>query len=108
MPERWAGRRFNCVAAVGGIVVSTIIDLFNWGQISSWSFQPPMDLKPIDGFSHFSWRHAGGGLAAHIAFALALGPGKGFLHRLALREPDAHLGQDRLRVDLLRDLGRSR
>ena len=38
MPERWAGRRFTCVAAVGGIVVSTIIDLFNWGQISGWSF----------------------------------------------------------------------
>jgi hypothetical protein len=46
--------------------------------------------------------------APHEAFALAFRPGERFFHRLALRVAQHHLGQRRLRVDLLRDLRRGR
>jgi hypothetical protein len=46
--------------------------------------------------------------APHEAFALAFRPGEGFFHWLALRVAQHHLGQCRLRVDLLRDLRRGR
>ena len=40
----------------------------------------------------------------HEAFDLALGPGQGLFHRLALHEAHDHLGLDRLGVDLMGDL----
>src|ERR1700737_2544548 len=46
--------------------------------------------------------------AAHEAFELAFRPGQRLLHRFALVEAHAHLGQGRLGVDLLSDLRRRR
>src|SRR6267142_2666412 len=46
--------------------------------------------------------------APHEAFELAFRPGQRLLHGLALVVAQTHLGQRRPRVDLLRDLRRSR
>src|SRR5207248_545592 len=46
--------------------------------------------------------------APHEAFALAFRPGERLFHRLALCVAQHHLGERRLRIDLLRDLRRGR
>src|SRR6185437_4828745 len=46
--------------------------------------------------------------APHVAFALPFGPGQHVFHFVALRIFQAHLGLDRLGINLLGDLGRRR